>query len=67
MGIQAETLKLQFSHGYDETHVLVVIRPRPVDNFKLTPQEAETFIAALQKSIEGVRAFARERANAPKH
>lgn len=50
MGVQAENLPLHFHHGITDTHVIVQMT-RAVDNFQLTPEQAEKFISVMSQML----------------
>lgn len=63
MSQRVESLPMKIHHGNSDTHVAVVF-DRETKHILMTPAEAEAFIAAMQASIERVRAIAAKAATA---
>ena len=62
MAVQAQNLPLNFYHGCSDTHVLVQMS-RPVDNFQLTPEQAERFLAAMNQALATLQERMGKKAN----
>lgn len=53
--------QVDIRYGHSETHVLVVLS-RPIDNLRLTPEQARAMIAALTEALAHFEQYHAEQA-----